>query len=137
MIFVVTLLVGATACTSQRAQLPPLHPSTSPPVTRGASLGTLVGQVKYYGGPEMFPSAGGGTPHMALEGAPGRGVLVIVSSGGLRVASMATGQDGRFQFELESGRYLLSTAASDGCPESSVLVRAGIRTQHYVICNVP
>ena len=132
----VAALLTATACTAQRPHPTPPRPSTDLPSTRATSLGTLVGQVKYYGGPAVVPTAGG-TPRMALEGAPGRGVPVIVSLGGRHIASVTTGRDGRFEFALEAGRYLLSTGPTSGCPVATVLVRAGARTQHDVICNVP
>jgi hypothetical protein len=92
----------------------------------GASQGQLVGVARLYGGPMNSDGK------MGLNGDPGSDIHVKVSHAGRVVATMVTGNDGRFAFHLEPGRYVVS-----GCASFTVVVRAGATAAHDLTCPVP
>ena len=89
-----------------------------------AQEGTLSGQVKMYGGPASQDGK------QALNGRPGPGWRVTVSSGSHVVATTTSDSSGRFTFHLTPGTYTLC-----GNPRP-VTVVTGVQTTADCIASV-
>ena len=88
--------------------------------------GTLVGQVKMYGGP-----ASTSTGRQGLDGEPGPGIQVTVSVGSQVIATTTSDASGRFTFHLAPGTY---TLCSNSQP---VTVAADVQSTADCIAAVP
>jgi hypothetical protein len=87
--------------------------------------GTLDGQVRLYGGPAL-------NGKQALNGQPGSGWQVTLSSGSQVVARTTSGASGHFTFSLAPGTYTLVCGTTQ-----QVIVHAGTQTTVACIASVP
>ncbi|MDQ1421916.1 MAG: SdrD B-like domain [Acidimicrobiaceae bacterium] len=94
-------------------------------VATSSPHGALAGTARMYGGPAV-------DGHQAMNGDPGGGITVTVSSEGRQVASAVTHQDGLFSFDLPPGDYTVS-----GCTTFQVRVSADATTKHDLNCPIP
>jgi hypothetical protein len=119
---------GSTATGGTSSTLASSSTSTSVTETDHSTIakGQLSGVARLYGGP-IRPD---GT--MGLDGDPGQDVHVTVSAGGKAVATLVTGVDGTFTFDLPPGRYVVK-----GCTQFHIVIEAGRTTTHDLTCPVP
>ena len=96
---------------------------------------SLSGRVLLRGGPLRADG------EMALNGTPAEGMTVAVMQGSHRIASVVTGPDGKFTFDLSPGWYALvsscSTITAHPETQETVQVEAGARAVQNLTCHVP
>ena len=99
-------------------------------VPKGAHTGTLIGAIRFDGGPAPPP----GHPRP-----PGAGIVVLFDARGKLLARFAVKASHHFRVQLVPGRYLLIDDLDSSCGAISVRVQAN-QTAHVTLpvgCDIP